>query len=45
MMTKTVVLGVCDYLGKRAVAIREMTGDVWRFVLIVDGERIPMLSY
>lgn len=45
MEVKKVILGECDYFGKKATAIREMAGDVWKFVLLVEGERILLNTY
>jgi len=46
MVLQSVILGTCRYFGKTATAIREMRDDgVWRFILIVDGERLPMVTY
>ncbi len=46
MVLQSMILGTCRYFGKTATAVREMRDDgVWRFILIVEGERLPMLSY
>ena len=46
MVLQGVILGTCRYFGKTATAIREMRDDgVWHFILIVDGERLPMVTY
>ncbi len=46
MVLESVILGTCRYFDKVATAIREVQSDgVWNFILIVDGERIPIMSY
>ena len=46
MPLETIVLGEnVDYLGKKATVIREVYEDYWNFVVIVDGDRLVLMTH
>ncbi len=43
---ETIQLGEIDFYGEMATAFREIHEDgEWKFVIMVDNERIVLLSY
>lgn len=46
MPLETIILGEnVDYFGKKAMVIREIYQEFWKFIVIVDGKRLELMTH